>query len=538
LAVLWPAWVLAQEVPPPPGQQMAPAQPFPPPAPTGEGQEVLTRGPVHEAFAQPVLYTPTPGITVPQPPPAPVTEEPPDQAPQVADVQWIPGYWSWDADARDYIWVSGTWRVPPPGCSWVPGYWVQSAQGYQWVPGFWTPGEAQEVQYLPQPPANLEEGPPAEGASSDTIWVPGHWVWSTNRYLWRHGVYVRAQANWVYNPACYYWTPNGYVFAEGHWDYPMHGRGVLFAPVDFVQPVYEQAGYVYSPSVVVDIDALTSSLFCQPQYDSYFFGDYYSRRYAREGYYPWYEAREHRYWYDPIFFHQEWQHRNEHDWYNNLHAEYDHCVSDKNLRPAHTWREEQQRVAKLPAAQRSKAMLAQPLNEYVRSNRTPMKFAALPQARRQEEAQRAKDVHQYAQARSRWEAPAAQQHPEAGRPQAGRPEAGHPEAARPEAGRPEAGRPEAARPEAVRPEAERPQAARPEAARPEAGHPEAAHPAPGRPPAEARRTESEGPRTVKTPTRAPVRGQATEQAKSPARPEMPAPEEPPQPERRGSKSKG
>ena len=30
------------------------------------------------------------------------------------DGQWIEGYWQWDDSQKDYVWVTGTWRVPPP----------------------------------------------------------------------------------------------------------------------------------------------------------------------------------------------------------------------------------------------------------------------------------------------------------------------------------------------------------------------------------------------------------------------------------------
>ena len=101
--------------------------------------QVLTRGPVHEAFALPVVNDPKPGLTVAKQPPAPVEEAPPDQKPAGQNVQWISGYWSWDASRDDFLWVSGVWREPPPGRQWVPGYWNQVEGGYQWVAGAWVP---------------------------------------------------------------------------------------------------------------------------------------------------------------------------------------------------------------------------------------------------------------------------------------------------------------------------------------------------------------------------------------------------------------
>src|SRR4051794_5307757 len=97
-----------------------------PPAP--EGVEVLARGPVHEAYAEPVNTQPQPGVVVNKLPPAPIDEVPPDQKPEGDNVQWIPGYWGWDGEQKDYLWVSGFWRAPPPGRRWLPGHWQQTDQ--------------------------------------------------------------------------------------------------------------------------------------------------------------------------------------------------------------------------------------------------------------------------------------------------------------------------------------------------------------------------------------------------------------------------
>src|SRR5437867_2448331 len=83
----------------------------PPPVP--KGIEVLARGPVHEAFATPTTE-PAPTKSVSKPPPKPIEEMPPEQKPD-GDVVWINGYWAWDDDRNDFLWVSGIWRTPPPG---------------------------------------------------------------------------------------------------------------------------------------------------------------------------------------------------------------------------------------------------------------------------------------------------------------------------------------------------------------------------------------------------------------------------------------
>jgi hypothetical protein len=103
--------------------------------------QVLTLGPVHEAFGQPVLFNPGPNPIIPNKPPAPVEEIPPSMKPAGNDVEWISGYWSWDATQQKFVWTSGIWRMTPPGLAWVPGYWTHSGIAYQWVSGYWRRSE-------------------------------------------------------------------------------------------------------------------------------------------------------------------------------------------------------------------------------------------------------------------------------------------------------------------------------------------------------------------------------------------------------------
>ena len=145
-----------------------PATPVPPaPANTEQGVQVLTRGPVHEAFAETVTFDPEPGIVVPKAPPAAIEEVPPEQRLEGANVAWIPGYWAWDDERKDFLWVSGIWRDLPPGRQWVPGYWGKAGQGYQWTSGYWADAKVSEVQYLPEPPATVETGPNIAASSAD-----------------------------------------------------------------------------------------------------------------------------------------------------------------------------------------------------------------------------------------------------------------------------------------------------------------------------------------------------------------------------------
>src|SRR5262249_11699782 len=143
---------------------------------------VQTRGPVHEAFAQPNEPVQDLGPPIPKEPPPALPEQPPEERPDNDSMEWIPGYWAWDADANNFIWVSGVFREPPPGRRYVRGHWAQSGEGYRWVPGFWAPEAQEQLEYVPQPPAPLDEGPTLPAPDDNSTYVSGYWVYSQSRY--------------------------------------------------------------------------------------------------------------------------------------------------------------------------------------------------------------------------------------------------------------------------------------------------------------------------------------------------------------------
>ena len=73
--------------------------------------------------------------TAPPPmPAAPAEVRTPQPAPNYI---WVPGYYTWRAADRAYVWVPGHWAVPPDGFVWVPGHWQTQAGGYTWIDGRW-----------------------------------------------------------------------------------------------------------------------------------------------------------------------------------------------------------------------------------------------------------------------------------------------------------------------------------------------------------------------------------------------------------------
>jgi hypothetical protein len=293
------------------GPEKAPAG-DPPPIPNGI--EVLARGPIHEAFAAPTAE-PIPTKPVSKKPPKPLEELPPEEKPE-GQVIWIGGYWAWDDERKDYLWVSGIWRTPPPNKLWIAGYWREQGDDWQWVPGFWTEAaeeEAKPVTYLPKPPDPPQVVPPGQPPAADSFYVPGSWIWipAANTYAWRAGYWARVQPGYVWVPNHYRWTPSGYVFIPGYWDLTVSQRGVIYAPV-IINPEVVTAGFYYTPAYAVSDTVVVDALFVRPMYAHYYFGDYYGPAYATMGFESVYVYSGRHY--DSIIVYETWAHRSQPNW--------------------------------------------------------------------------------------------------------------------------------------------------------------------------------------------------------------------------------
>jgi hypothetical protein len=279
------------------------------------GVEVMTRGPIHEAFATPTAE-PAPGMLVPKAPPRALEEMPPEQKPD-GDVVWVSGYWAWDDDRKDYLWVSGIWRTLPPGKQWVAGYWRQAGDQWQWVGGYWShvvqETADQEVTYYPAPPPPPTTAPIGEPPTPDSFYVPGSWVWAGDRYAWRSGYWAKVQPGYVWVPGHYRWTPSGYIYIAGYWDYAIAQRGVIFAPV-VVDPAMVSVGFVYTPTFVVRDHVIIDSLFIRPSVGFYYFGDYYGPAYREWGFTS--AVVYSRGYYDPIYSYARWEYRDQPSWFS------------------------------------------------------------------------------------------------------------------------------------------------------------------------------------------------------------------------------
>jgi hypothetical protein len=373
-----------------------------------DGVEVLTRGPVHEAFAETISFDPEPGVVVPKAAPDAIEELPPDQKPEGANVDWIPGYWAWDDERTDFLWVSGIWRALPPGRQWVPGYWAASGRGSQWISGYWADAKATEIDYLPEPPQTVEAGPNIAAPSADHTWLPGCWVWQQNRYAWRPGFWAIAQSNWVRIPAHYVWTPRGYVFVDDYYDHSTARRGVVFAPVYFRAGTYSRRGFSYSPVTVINPAVFASHLFLRPSYGHYYFGDYYGSSYASSGYSPWFAFYSSRSGYDPFYAHQHWHHRNDRQWDRRVEADFAHRRDHEEARPPRTWSAQRERSTRDATSGDKSFVVAASLDDLANNKEAAIRLAPVAKDVRTQYGQRGQELRRAREERQTLEATAAE----------------------------------------------------------------------------------------------------------------------------------
>jgi hypothetical protein len=305
-----------------------------------DGVEVLTRGPVHEAYAEAVDASPQATPVINKKPPEPIPEMPPDQKPEGDKVEWMSGYWAWDADRKDYIWVSGFWRTAPPGRAWVPGHWQPvDSDGWQWVPGFWNVAEKAELSYVPAPPAPVEERVvPAPGEGY--FYSPGIWVYRDGRYFWRPGTWIAYHEDYVWVPAHYVWTPSGYILVEGYWDHVLQRRGMLFAPVYVSPEVIVRTEFCYVPRHVVCHEFMIGCLFVRPACHHYYYGDYFEARYTDAGYVAFVDYRVGGRFHDPLYgYYVHYPPRR--DWDRDTRAVYVGRFHGDIVRPPHSFAEQE-----------------------------------------------------------------------------------------------------------------------------------------------------------------------------------------------------
>ena len=205
----------------------------------------MTEGPLHEAFLSPRKDRNP--IHVAKAPPTPISERPAIDPPS-ANAQWIEGYWEWDPGRKDYVWVTGTWRVPPPGRFWVNGYWKRDQDGWYRVPGFWSDRKTDRLDYHKNgPPKDRPDDDPGEPPAPDCFYIPGQYYPDKDGVVWKKGFWAKAQPGWAWVPAHWVRQPEGWTFQEGYWDRTLEDRGTLFAPAEVDKSTKTTDDLTYQP---------------------------------------------------------------------------------------------------------------------------------------------------------------------------------------------------------------------------------------------------------------------------------------------------
>ena len=344
--------------------------------------DVLTRGPLHEGFAIPVHFGTDTRLTVDRQPPEMIQEFAPSYRPQ-GNMEWIPGYWSWDNDLKDFIWISGIWRDAPPERRWIPGYWQpQSDKSFAWMSGFWYPTDAQNIEFHPAPPEQKMVAPQGNAPSANHFWVPGNWEPENGKYVWRDGFWSKHEEGHVWIPMQNMPSADGFVHVPGYWDYPIDERGTIFAPVHFKSNLAQAAAIQYTPDVAVPADNLQFHLFADPRRNSYMFGNYYDPMYANQGILPWYRYYPSVGYIDPLVGYNSWYFgRQGSNYLSTMGLWNSYFLNNNGYRPALTYRQQlalaQQYQGQPSIAQ---SLLGLPLSNLVQSR--PNSFLSLSQGNR------------------------------------------------------------------------------------------------------------------------------------------------------------
>jgi hypothetical protein len=311
------------------------------------GVETLVRGPLHEAFAEPIMADPAPGFIIHREPPQDIDEVPPDYRPDGDRAIWISGYWGWDDQRDDFIWISGVFRIPPDGHRWVPGYWLAVDNGWQWVQGFWISETAETIEYLPAPPSSLEVGPSSPAPGPDYFYVPGTWsettTASTPSVQWSPGYWHPIQDDFIWIPSHFVWTPRGCIYVAGYWDRRLPLRGLCFAPVYIPRTTYSITSWRWQPTVVLNSQVVLHNLFIQPGYNHYVFGDYYGVPFSNSRTVPAYLYHQRRGSFDPLIsYYTAYNARQGHDlnrWYGSQFSELSRNPSKRPPHDFHSMRD-------------------------------------------------------------------------------------------------------------------------------------------------------------------------------------------------------
>ena len=368
-----------------------------------DGSTVMMRGPLHEAYAEQFSENPTPGDVVGKEPPESINEQPPAFQPEGERIQWITGYWGWDVELQDYIWVTGIWRNVPPGQQWIPGYWTSVGDGWQWISGFWMAVETEELLYLPMPPKSIDQGPSSPAPGDDFFWLSGSWQYNQGQYLWQAGHWAQGFDEWIWVPSRYVWTPSGCIYRTGYWDYGIVQRGTVFCPVVFANGYTQQP---FTPNYTVEVGPLLlANLFVAPGFHHYYYGNYQAYQ-GKQNLYPWVNYYQRARGFDPLYSYYAYQQRNS-NWIRQISRIEHQIVTDSTFQSQPTVAGQLRAMRNLQGQQASLALRAAPLSALAshsdKNFDTPFNFKSVGDKLTQQVKAAIQPVREISQERSKLE---------------------------------------------------------------------------------------------------------------------------------------
>ena len=158
---------------------------------------------------------------------------------------------------------------------------------------------------------------------------------------------------------------------------------------------------------MIDLGVFANHLFLRPQYQHYYFGDYYSANYQAAGFYPSYSYNSGRYGYDPIYAHQRWQHRQDGQWQHRMAADFQNRRDHEDARPPRTLAAQRALNAGGARSPEANPAVAVPFSQFTKSQNSPIRYQPVDQSERQKLGQRGQDVQRFGEERQKLEAAAA-----------------------------------------------------------------------------------------------------------------------------------
>ena len=147
--------------------------------------------------------------------------------------------------------------------------------------------------------------------------------------------------------------------------------------------------------MAISLAVFGNQLFLRPNYNHYYFGDYYGSSYATSGYYPWFSYNSGRHGYDPFYAQQRWQHRDDHEWEHRVESDFRNRRDHEEARPPRTLAAQQTLIKSGDTANVNNLVVATSLDQMAKSKDSSLRFQPVSKEEQRTLAKHGQDVHQF-----------------------------------------------------------------------------------------------------------------------------------------------